>query len=108
ATSTGGKAEASIRVLSLVAVQEMRERIFTQARTPQELQAVETGPALLHLPPSELVRYGFIDNRGMIIVAALAGVVYQSGFVELLRAHLDDWLDSRQLAEFAALGFAMQ
>ncbi|HWK74257.1 MAG TPA: PH domain-containing protein [Povalibacter sp.] len=108
ATSTGGKAEASIRVLSLAAVQEMRERIFTQARTSREQQAVETGSALLHLPPSELVRYGFIDNRGMIIVAALAGVVYQSGFVELLRAHLDDWLDSRQLAEFAALGFAMQ
>jgi len=108
ATSTGGKAEASIRVLSLAAVQEMRERIFTQAQTPHEQQSVETGPALLHLPPSELVRYGLIDNRGMIIVAALAGVVYQSGFVELLRAHFDEWLNSRQLAEFAALGVAMQ
>ncbi len=108
ATSTGGKAEASIRVLGLPAVQEMRERIFMQAQTAPEPPAVEAGEALLHLPPTELVRYGLIDNRGMIIVAAIAGVVYQSGFIELLRVNIDNWLHSRQLAEFAALGIAMQ
>lgn len=108
ATSTGGKAEASIRVLSLEAVQEMRERIFKRAQTSQEQQAAQTEPMLLQLPPSELVRYGLIDNRGMIIVAAIAGVIYQSGFAALLRTHIDNWLHSRQLAEFAALGLAMQ
>lgn len=108
ATSTGGKAEASIRVLSLEAVQEMRERIFTQARAPQEQQAVQTESVLLQLPPAELIRYGLIDNRGMIIVAAAAGVAYQSGFAELLRTNTDSWLHSRQLVEFATLGIAMQ
>lgn len=108
ATSTGGKAEASIRVLSLEAVQEMRERIFTQARAPREQPAARTESVLLQLPPSELVRYGLVDNRGMIIVAAAAGVAYQSGIAGLLRTNIDNWLHSRQLAEFAALGIAMQ
>src|SRR5437868_9024076 len=77
ATSTGGKAEASIRVLSLDAVQEMRERVFSAAQPAQPAEAIKKNAApLLHLPVQELVRYGLIDNRGMIVVAAIGGLLY--------------------------------
>ena len=95
-TSTGGSAEARIRVLGLDAVEDMRTRIFARraehasadvaidgageaearciARTPEE--------TLLALGPRELVRLGLIDNRGMILAAAALGVLAQGGFFE--------------------------
>lgn len=109
ATSTGGKAEASIRVLSLAAVQEMRERVFAGTRPSQSTAAAETtATPLLHLPARELVRYGLIDNRGMIIVAAVGGLLYQGGSDELIKRTANAWLQSSQLHEFAGLGIAMQ
>lgn len=116
ATSTGGKAEASIRVLSLDAVQEMRERVFAENQPARNADANthitsadEAAEApLLHLPPRELVRYGLIDNRGMIVIAAIGGLLYQGGSGELIRRTADAWLQSSQLHEFAALGIAMQ
>jgi putative membrane protein len=84
-SSTGGKAEALIRVLGMDAVQELRERIFGRAHAG----ATHVQPAvppreeiLLRLPPAELVRYGFVDNRGMLIVAAVFGFISQSGAID--------------------------
>ena len=111
ATSTGGKPEASIRVLSLDAVQELRDRIFARAarvepQTPEV--AAPRDEVLLHLSPGELVRYGLIDNRGMFVVAALVGFLYQGGMFELMRATVSVWLTDSRLNEFAALGIAMK
>lgn len=109
ATSTGGKAEASIRVLSLAAVQEMRERVFARTHPAAHAETAEVPAApLLRLPVQELVRYGLIDNRGMIVVAAIAGLLYQSGSDALIRRMTDAWLHSSQLQEFTGLGIAMQ
>jgi putative membrane protein len=93
-TSTGGSAEARIRVLDLDAVEDVRRRIFAQRR--RRVDAVEGPPSsftaereetLLVLGPGELVRFGLIDNRGMIIVAALLGVLAQGGFFE----NMEEW-----------------
>lgn len=107
-TSTGGKPEALISVLDLGAVQEMRQRVF--ADTPAAAQAAKPfqEPPLLHLPAMELVRYGLIDNRGMIVVAAGAGLLQQAGVFRVDRELINHWLQFLSLTEVAGLGIAMQ
>lgn len=85
-TSTGGKAEVSISVLDLAAVQTMRDRVFAHGARPSD--ASSGAPAetvLLHLPIGELVRYGLIDNRGMIIIAAVLGALFEFGAFDIDR-----------------------
>ena len=107
-TSTGGKPEALISVLDLDAVQEMRERVFADSRLPAEAAKVPQEPQLLHLPPMELVRYGLIDNRGMIVVAAGVGFLHEAGFFRVDRELIDLWLQAWALPGVAELGIAMQ
>jgi len=81
-SSTGGRPEALIRVLGLDAVQELRDRIFASGPQAQAAKAAQPTPeerVLLRLSPAELMRYGFVDNRGMLVVAALFGLAAQSG-----------------------------
>lgn len=85
-TSSGGKPEAAIRVLNLDAVQELRERIFGSAPREGAATTIDASPSsiaaeqvLLQLPPAELMRYGFVDNRGMLVVAAASGLIAQTG-----------------------------
>jgi len=111
-TSSGGGSEAVVRVLDMNAVQEMRERIFA-ARARQE--ATETGNAvpvredlLLHLAPGELLRFGLIDNRGLIVVAAVFGLVTQIGSDRLLEAKVQPLLESLPIGGFATFGPLLQ
>jgi putative membrane protein len=107
-SSTGGKAEGRMRVLSLEAVQELRERIFDErSRTAPTAEPAATAKAdqpqvLLHLAPAELLRYGLIDNRGLVLVVAFVGL--------LLQANLIDWARNDLIAlneSIAALGTGM-
>jgi putative membrane protein len=107
-TSTGGKPEALISVLDPDAVQEMRQRVFADARPTADAAAAPDEPRLLHLPPMELVRYGLIDNRGLILVAAGAGFLQQAGFFRANRELIDSGLHSSVLAGVAELGMAVQ
>jgi putative membrane protein len=107
-TSTGGKPEALISVLDLAAVQEMRAKVFADV-TPGEsaaTAAVET--TLLHLPAGELIRYGLIDNRGMIVVAAGVGLLQQAGLLNLDERWFESALHSSSAAGLIALGWMMQ
>ncbi|HMN46283.1 MAG TPA: PH domain-containing protein [Povalibacter sp.] len=109
ATSTGGKAEATIRVLSLEATQELRDQVFNRGRpAPTHAAPAAQDEVLLQLPPAELIRYGLIDNRGMIVVAALFGFLYQAGTFEISRQSAAVWFEQSQLSHLAALGIAMQ
>jgi putative membrane protein len=118
-TSTGGSAEARIRVLGLAAVDDMRSRIFerraeqaatssdaaAEAATPAPAEAEET---LLVLGAGELVRFGVIDNRALILVGAALGVLGQGRFFEDMRdwaGPLLGWLPWR---EFAGLSLLLQ
>jgi putative membrane protein len=111
-TSTGGGAEARIRVLGLDAVEAMRAKAF--ARGAQHVDAVETSPSsvapeqetLLVLGPGEIVRFGLIDNRGMIVVAAALGLLGQAGFFENLGAGAGPLLRRLPLTDFASFGWA--
>jgi putative membrane protein len=109
-TSTGGKPEAMIRVLGLRAVEELRQRVFAHGHPAHETRKQVAakgdieGDVLLRLSPAELMRFGFVDNRGMLVVAAAFGVVSQTGAMgsagEYLRAHVFD-------AELGAAGASL-
>jgi putative membrane protein len=106
-TSTGGKPEALISVLDLTAVQEMRAKVFADSN-PAEPVVAAPEATLLHLPAGELVRYGLIDNRGMIVVAAFIGLLQQAGLLTFDEGSLETVLHSSSAAGLVALGLMMQ
>jgi putative membrane protein len=123
-TSTGGSAEARIRVLGLAAVEDMRTRIFARRAAhadagtgvaaddggPSRVRSAPStaGETLLVLGPAELVRFGLIDNRGMILVAAALGLLGQGGFFEnMQRWAIFDRLPWRELASAGLLRQAL-
>jgi putative membrane protein len=115
-TSTGGSAEARIRVLGLDAVEEMRARIFAQRAEHAAAGGAAAEPAvaaapeetLLALGPGELVRFGLIDNRGMILVAAALGLLGQGGFFDDVRGWTEPLFAWLPLQELASSGLAVQ
>ena len=86
----GGQApEATIRVLHETVFEEMRRRIFEgRARgqagaqppeTPEAAVAPVESRTLLHLPLREVLLNGLLDNRGMLLVGAAYGVLWEAG-----------------------------
>ncbi|WP_017165824.1 PH domain-containing protein [Xanthomonas phaseoli] len=78
--SAGGhKPEAEMRVLRLdqaLALEDLIRRRATDAGVPAP-QIEEDSGSLLRLPMAEVIRLGLISNRGMVVVAAGFGVIYQ-------------------------------
>lgn len=90
-TGSGKEPEATMRVLPLDALAEMRARVFAEraAAAPVEgseaAELVKPPPRrLLHLPARELVIAGFIENRGMALIIATIGVLWQFDPLEKL------------------------
>jgi putative membrane protein len=91
-TGGGDEAEARMRVLPLPALAEMRERVFAgrPARAAGEPTAADTTlqasqperRTLLALGPRELLLAGFIESRGLIIVGAAFGLLWELGLFE--------------------------
>jgi putative membrane protein len=87
-TAGGSEPEATLSVLSLADLEEMRRRVFGAAR-PIEASAAPVEPGrrtLLRLSPRELVLYALIENRGLVVIAAALGLLseftYSADFVE--------------------------
>jgi putative membrane protein len=91
-TGGGDEPEARMRVLPLSALEEMRERVLT-GRTgragPQPAAATDRAPdtqpdrrALLSLGPRALLLAGFIDSKGLIIVGAAFGLLWEVGLFD--------------------------
>jgi putative membrane protein len=90
----GGQApEATISVLHETVFEEMRRRIF-EGRAAVDgagvAEASESAPdvpafesrTLLHLPLPELLLQGVLDNRGMILLTAAYGVLWEAGLFQ--------------------------
>jgi putative membrane protein len=107
-TSTGGKPEALISVLALGAVEEMRRRVFADARPATDAAQAAEEPRLLHLSPMELVRHGLIDNRGWILVAAGAGLLNEMGVFRVDHEFIESWVQSSAPTGIAMNATAMQ
>lgn len=103
-TGGGTEPEARLSVIPTSAVPELRRRVFAGRegprpvggtagepglREPREalvatvgLAEEHAGDVLLHLPPRELLIYGLIQNKGMIVIAAGMGLVWELGLIE--------------------------
>jgi len=86
-TGSGQEPEAKMSVLPLDALEEMRRRVLgdrgeTAAGSGEAVAQGETALQLLHLSPRELALSGFIDNRGLVVVGAAFGVLYELGLID--------------------------
>ncbi len=98
-TGGGQEPEAKMSVLPVADFEEMRRRVFEEKRqmaVPAASPAVSEGspavPAvasrtLLQLSPRELILHGFIQNRGFVIIAAAAGLLWEMGIAN----RFGDW-----------------
>jgi putative membrane protein len=96
-TAAGGEPEAIMRVLSLTAVEELRHRTLGGRRPAagDESESTETdrgGAPLLEVPTRELARLGLITNRGLIVVAAVMGLLFQANWWGSDRIWDQDWV----------------
>jgi putative membrane protein len=89
-TGGGQEPEARMSVLSVAAFDDMRSRVFggraiasdsIAARRAHETSApaVEAEQVLLQLSPRELLLHGFIENRGLIVIGAAYGLLWETG-----------------------------
>jgi putative membrane protein len=102
-TGGGQEPEATLSVLPCPALDEMRRRVFgDRARDRDPARAdVTSGPTaaatvlprgasqvLLALAPRDLLLYGFVQNRGIVIVGAAMGVLWEVGLWDRLVDYL--------------------
>ncbi len=102
-TAGGQEPEARLQVLSLEALEQMRRFVFERKRgvagaaragedasgrpgggPPGEEPAaagVEAAREVLHMGPADLVLHGIVDNRGMVVVGAAAGLAWELGLL---------------------------
>jgi putative membrane protein len=82
---TGGadEPEATMSVLSVVAMDEMRRRV-AEARGGMTVADAggDRARVILRLPTRELLLSGFIENRGVLVVGAALGLLWELGLLE--------------------------
>lgn len=95
-TASGSDAEAEIRVLSIDAVERIRERVARGRAASGALPAGAEAPAappsetLVRMNAGDVVTLGIVSNRGMVVVAALFGLISQFGFDDEIYKRLPD------------------
>jgi len=82
---TGGaeEPEATMTVLPLGALEEMRRRV-AEGRGGGAAAAAEdksASPVVFRIPARELLLSGFIENRGVLVVGAALGLLWESGLL---------------------------
>ncbi|WP_144391983.1 PH domain-containing protein [Pleionea sediminis] len=110
-SASGGKPEAVMRVISLPAVEEIRQKVLSAKAAVQDSDSKDdlekpsvnedTERSILSLPLSELIKAGVISNKGMLVVAAVFGVAGQTGslerFFDTMESRMNVWFDSVQI-----------
>ncbi len=76
-TASGQKPEAIIRVLSLDAVAEMRAHVFEGRTTIDPADDSRASGVILQLPARELAKLGIVSNKGLVVVGAAVGALWQ-------------------------------
>lgn len=110
-TGTGGEAEATLSVLPMSALGEMRERVFEGKRAVAVTEGApeagvqradvvapvpppEPARALVRLSPRELALSGVIDNRGWVVIGAAFAFAAEAGAFERIESWMplpDTW-----------------
>ena len=82
-TASGDRPEAVIRVLSLDAVDEMRSRVFANRNGTTQNLHTQPDPmkakVILELSGRELGKLGIVSNKGLVVVTAALGILWQQG-----------------------------
>ena len=93
-TGGGQSAEATMSVLPMSALGEMRQRVFAERQAVATDTSIASHSAaapdsrhpseapLLRLDLRELLLCGFIENRGAVLIAAAFGLVWELGIVD--------------------------
>ena len=96
-TGGGTEPEATLRVLPVAGLAEMRERVFAHrvpattaaitttgedASAGETTRIVDAGRVLLHLSPRDLVLCGLVHNRGTLVIAAALGLLWEVGLLD--------------------------
>ena len=96
-SASGGKPEAVISVVDMEAVKELKRLVHGADETVREdvqpEEGTQTKPSLLSLPFSEIVRYGVITNKGLVILAVVFGFLSQ-----LSDGALKDYIENKIVA----------
>ena len=95
-TGGGKEEEARLSVLPRAAFDKMRQHVFQERAQnggedpalSAEARSAKVDDALVHLPLRELLLCGFLENKGMVLVGAGAGVVWQTGIGDLLMGRM--------------------
>lgn len=88
-TGGGQEPEAKMSVLPVAAYEEMRRRVFENRRGEEEaaeavpLQST-SGRTLLQLSLRDLLLHGFIENRGIVLIATGFGLLWELGLADSL------------------------
>jgi putative membrane protein len=106
-TSTGGKPEALIQVLNLQAAEALRAHIFASRVDRPEDIAAQDEHVLLHLPAREVITFGLIDNRGMVVVAGLFGLLYESGVIDFVGERVKERVSMQAFDDLIAQGLLL-
>ena len=88
-TAAGGEPEATMTVLPVTAMEEMRQRVFAarlEAAPSAEPRASDVPAAdaevMLRLPAREVLLYGLVESRGAVVLAGGLGVLWELGLFE--------------------------
>jgi putative membrane protein len=89
-TGGGKEEEARLSVLPRAAFDEIRSRVFSsRAEHPAHVErsGQQEDPEhqdLLHLHLRELLLFGFLENKGMVVIGAAYGVGWETGLLDRL------------------------
>jgi putative membrane protein len=106
-TGSGNDVDAKLSVVTWTAYEEMRRRVFAERPPAGEAAAEIAAPAappeqvLLRLSTRDLVLQGLIENRGMVVIAAAFGLLWETGLMDTVTERLIG-------DEAAGRGFARQ
>jgi putative membrane protein len=111
-TAGGNEPEATMSVLPAAAFEEMRVRVVEGRRRaaeaavdaavmPADIPAAAAAPpvrTLLKLSPRDLLTYGFVEGRGMVVLAAIFGLWWE---FDMAGSFMPDWtvLDREVLSD---------
>lgn len=118
-TGGGAEPEAALQVISLKALDEMRNEVFgrRKAAAPAptsdldpELAAETPAPpdskVILHLDTRELMLSGFIHSKGIIVIGAIFGLLYEfKMFESFIPDVLEEFSPARALIRELGLAF---
>jgi putative membrane protein len=90
-TGAGQEPEAKMSVVPRAAFEEMRRRVFAEQRAAEATGEASAAPAtpadvpartLLRLSALEVALFGFIQNRGIVLIGAGFGVLWEVGVMD--------------------------